>query len=242
MTDDAPAQTSASSEPGVPARGARWRRRSILAGLGLAAVVLPLWLRVAIEGRLELDRAERARADEALALEIEHLGRALRWRAPLLDHDERALDRLWDLARQQQDRGAAGREGALMAYREVRRGLLATRAWGIPHRERWDRANAQIAALMAEQERDLGLGDVGEANAEDHHRAQLDRVPGPDPTRGTLASLAFVGWIVAVVGFSLRGLDRAGRLRPRPALRWGLGAVLALLAWTVLLALAHSGP
>lgn len=208
----------------------------------LIAVWLPLWLRVAVEGQHELERARRARAQHEPSREIEHLGRALRWRAPLLDHDERALDRLWTIGQQQRDRGAAGRPMALMAYREVRRGLLATRVWGIPHRERWVQANEHIAALMAEQELALGIGGDSPTDPADHHRAQLERVPGPEPVRGTLAALAFVGWIAAVVGFLLRGLDRAGRLRPRPALRWGLGAVLALVAWTVLLAVAHTGP
>lgn len=208
----------------------------------LVAVWLPLWLRVAIEGSLELERAERAHAEHEPSREIEHLGRALRWRAPLLDHDERALDRLWTIGQQQRDRGAAGRPMALMAYREVRRGLLATRVIGIPHPERWAQANAHIAALMAEQELALGIGGDSPVDAADHHRVQLERVPGPEPTRGTLAALAFVGWIAAVAGFLLRGLDREGRLRPRPAFRWGLGAVLALVVWTVLLAVAHTGP
>lgn len=247
MTDDAhPAQTASESVTAggkvaaAPVRGrGPWWRRFILTGLVVVVAVLPLWLRVGIEGRLELARADQARTQDAPDREIEHLGRALRWRAPLLDHDERALDRLWALARQQQQRGPVGREGALMAYREVRRGLLATRAWDIPHREHWEQANAQIAVLMAQQEHELGFRGESQTEAQQHHRARLQRISGPDPIRAALASLAFVGWIAAVVGFAWRGLDRAGRLRPRPALRWGLGALFALVAWTVLLAVAH---
>ncbi|MCA9706298.1 MAG: hypothetical protein KDK70_10655 [Myxococcales bacterium] len=232
--------STAASKRALP-RAARWRRRLALVLLVGAAVLGPLWLRVAIEGSQELSRAERARAEGDEPREIEHLGRALRWRAPLLDHDELALERLWAIGEQRQAAGAEGREAALAAYREVRRGLLATRTVGVPHRARWDEANARIAALMVEQERALGLGDDATADAEAFHRQALVRVPGPEPIRATLAALAFVAWIGAVVGFSSRGLDGAGRLRPRPALRWGLGAVAALLAWAVLLALSHTG-
>jgi len=64
----------------------------------------------------------------------------------------------------------------------------------------------------------------------------LDRDPGPVPWRANLAALSFVGWVVASGGFVLRGLDGDGRLRPRPALRWGGVSVLLLLAWAILLA------
>jgi hypothetical protein len=221
----------------VPARP--WWRPLALAAGGLLAVLLPLALRVALEGRAELAAADQARAQGDLAGEIEHLGRALRWRMPGRDHDEAALERLWALGQAQEARGAEGRATALAAYRELRDGLLATRAWGVPHRERWAAANLRIAALMAEEERALGTDVSGTGDPEAFHHALLASEPGPDPTRANLAALAFVGWVVGVAGMLVGGLDARGRLRPRAALRWGVVAVLCLLAWTVLLAGAH---
>ncbi len=235
---DASAVASAEDETEPAPRG---RRRALVAGIGIMAVALPLWIRVGVEGSAELERAESAHAQHDPHAEIEHLGRALRWRAPLLGHDEEALERLWVRAEEHQARGTAGLEPALAAYREIRRGLLATRAWGIPHRDRWEQANERIAALMAEQERVLGT-DVSETgDPEAFHRGLLDRVPGPDPTRGTMAAFAFLGWLGAVGGFLLRGLDERGRLRARPALRWGGAALVLLVVWAVLLATAHPG-
>ncbi|MCB9716697.1 MAG: hypothetical protein H6712_22760 [Myxococcales bacterium] len=186
----------------------------------------------------QLRAADEAWAAGALDAEIEHLGRALRWRAPLVDHDERALARLWAIGEAEQARGEAGRDGALAAFREIRRALLATRSWGdIPQRERWEAANERIAALMAEQSEAMGLPAAADPRAELHE--QLARVPGPDPLRADLSALAFVGWLGCVVGFVLRGLDAKGRLRLPAAARWGVGALGLLVAWAVLLAVAH---
>jgi hypothetical protein len=224
----------------VPAawRRAWWWRPAL--GLGaLVVVLLPVAARVVVEGRAELAAADEAHATGALDAEIEHLGRALRWRMPGFDHDEAALERLWAIGQAQQARGADGRDAALAAYRELREGLLGTRVWGIPHRVRWEAANERIAVLMAEAEQDLGTDASASGDRAAFHRALLSKAPGPDPLRGNLAALAFAGWVACTAGLLLRGLEPGGRLRPRPALRWGLGAVACLLAWAVLLATAH---
>ena len=218
---------------------AGWRRALSLVLVVGMAVLLPLWVRVVWDGQAALGDADVAHQAGDLDAEIEHLGRALRWRAPGSSHDEEALDRLWALAEQEGERGPEGRRGALAAYREVRRGLLATRAWGIPHRERWEDANRHIAALMAEQERELGLDTSEAGRAEDFHAEQLAHEPGPDTTLGNLSALAFALWVLCVAAFVVQGLDAKGRLRARAAFRWGLGALVSLVAWMVLLASSH---
>ena len=223
----------------TPTERRRGWRRPVIALAALAAALVPVAARVVVEGRAELAAADEARAAGDLDAELEHLGRALRWRMPGSGHDEDALERLWALGQAHEVRGAEGRDVALAAYRELREGLLATRAWGIPHRERWEAANDRIAALMAAQERDNGTDVSGTGDPEGFHRALLSRVPGPDPIRGNLAAVAFAGWVVCTAGLLLQGLGPRGRLRPRPALRWGLGAVLCLVVWAVLLATAH---
>lgn len=234
----APDDGEAEAAPAVERR-AWWRRPAIVLGAA-AAVLVPIAARVVVEGRAELVAADEARAQGDLDGELEHLGRALRWRMPGSGHDEEALERLWTLAQAHEARGAEGRVAALAGYRELREGLLATRAWGIPHRDRWEAANARIAALMAATEREIGTDISGTGDPEAHHRALLSREPGPDPIRGNLAALAFAGWVACTAGLLLRGLGPRGRLRPRPALRWGLCAVLCLVAWAVLLATAHA--
>lgn len=233
--DASPPEAADEDAPGL----GPWRRRGIAAAVVVLAIGLPLWLRAGIDGGAELRAADEAAAAGERDREIEHLGRALRWRAPGWGHDEDALERLWTIGEAEQARGVDGREGALAAYREVRRGLLATRTWGIPHRERWDEANARIATLMAEQERALGLDASAGGEPEAFHRELLQREPGPQPVRANLAALAFVAWMGCVVGFVTRGLDAKGRLRLPAAARWGVGALVMVIAWAVLLAVSH---
>lgn len=215
-----------------------WLGRAGLLTVIVAGVFAPLCVRAIWEGRAELEAAsaaaEAARHDD----EIIHLGRAARWRVPLASHDDQALDRLMALGAAHEQRGAEGRADALAAYREARRAILATRTLGIPHADVFHAANQRIAALMAAQERELGMDLSGEGRQEDHHLALLEQVPGPDPVRGAGVALAFVGWLVASAGFVLRALDAQGRLRRRPAVRWGGASLLLLIVWAVLLRFA----
>lgn len=206
---------------------------------GALLVLAPLWIRAGWEGRAELELADDAQVAEDTDGEIEHLGRAARWRLPLATHDETALTRLMEIGVRERARGSVGRQGALAAFREVRGALLATRAWGIPHREWFDEANTHIAELMAAQEAAYGTDIYGKDDPQGEHLRHLSQVPGPGPVRGNLTALAFVAWLGCSVGFVTRGLNARGRLRPRPALLWGGASLVLLVAWMVLL--RHAG-
>jgi hypothetical protein len=204
----------------------------------IAAVILPLVIRAGWEGRAELAQAEAAAARGDVDREIEHLGRAARWRVPGLSHHTRALERLVEIGEQAEATGPEAVMQSLAAYREVRSALLATRTWGVPRRAVFDTMNERIASLMAHQEAELGTDVSGTGDPYAHHLALLQQVPGPDPVRGNLAAFAFLGWLLSTGGFIVRGLDAKGRLRPRPALRWGGASLALLVAWIVLLRFA----
>lgn len=214
----------------------RGLRPTLMVVAVLVVTLVPLVLRVAWEGRAELVAAEEAAGIGDFEAEVIHLGRAVRWRLPIAGHDEEALERLVALGTARE--AAHEDQLALMAYREARRAILATRAVGLPHEETFHDLNRRIARLMAEQERqfDTDLSGVGDPYA--YHLALLEAVPGPNPVRGHLAAWAFVGWLVATAGFVLRALDARGRLRLRSAVRWGLASLATLVAWAVLLRFA----
>lgn len=216
----------------APARGPRrWLVGAVLVALAGGTVAG----RVAVEGRAELELADRAAEAGDLDEEILHLGRAARWRLPLARHDERALERLMALGEAKEAEGADSRQEALAAYREARRAILATRSLRLADPGTFHEANRRIARLMAEQEREYGTDVGGTGDPEAWHLARLEEVPGPDPVRGGLASLAFLGWAVTAAGFSLRGLEARGRLRLPQAAWWGLANLALLVAWMVLL-------
>lgn len=220
--------------------GGRSLRRRLLERTGWVVgggllLLGPLWGRAAWEGQAELDAAATAQEIEDVDTEIAHLGRAARWRLPLASHDDVALARLMELGEAQEARGSAGRQTALAAYREVRRAIISTRSWGVPRSALLDDANRRIAALMAAQEELYGTDIHGKDDPEGEHYRQLSALPGPDPMRANLTALAFLGWLVAGVGFVTRGLGARGALRPRPALIWGGISVVCLVGWMVLL-------
>lgn len=222
MTDAAPESS--------PAPLARVRTAVLWLAVGTVAVVVPVGVRARVDGQAEL---EQALATQDIDLRIERLGHAARWRMPLASHDERALDALEAIA---QD--AASPQEALAAYREARRALLSTRAWGLSDPARFTALNEQIATLMAAREANdkTDAGRQGDPYA--YHLGLLEAVPGPDPLRAGLAAWSFVAWLAALVGFVGLGIDDRGKLRVKPATRWGLAALLLTAAWTVLLATA----
>lgn len=218
--------------------GARGPRRWLV---GVALVVIAggtVVARVAVEGRAELQLAERAAEAGEVDEEIIHLGRAARWRLPIARHDDRALERLMALGKAKEAEGAESRQEALAAYREARRAILATRSLRLADPDTFHEANRRIARLMAEQEREYGTDVGGTGDPEAWHLHKLEEVPGPDPVLGGLASLAFLGWAVTAAGFALRGLEARGRLRLPQAAWWGLANLLLLVAWMVLLRLS----
>jgi len=202
-------------------------------------IVLPLVGRAAWEGRRELELAAEASELRDVDAQIEHLGRAARWRVPGFGHDEAAVDALMELGAAAEARGDAGSQRALAAYREVRRALLGTRGLFVPQRERFHEANERIAVLMAAQEERFGTDVGGRGDPYAYHLELLEEVPGPKPGRALFAALAFVAWLAAAGGFLVRGLDERGHLRPAPAVRWGGAAVVLLVAWMV--ALRYAG-
>lgn len=177
-----------------------WRgrlRRAAWAALVTIGVATPLLLRVAWEGRAELALADAAASEGRGDLEIVHLGRAARWRAPLLAHDDEALARLIGVAEAAEASGDAGSQTALTAYREVRGALLATRAWGLADADVYAHANARIAALMAAQERAFGTDLSGTGDAEAYHRTLLEQAPTDD---AAWPSLLWLALFIAIAG------------------------------------------
>lgn len=211
MSDEAPQVANADS----PRPWRAW----VLAGL---LVVGALFTRVVVDGRAELSRAELAEQEGSLELAVTHLGRAARWRAPLFDHDERALARLKAIGHGAEQ--AKSFDLALAAHRERRRALLATRTpFGVNDQAALDDANQRIASLL-------------ENSGGDRERAAAQlAAPTPGPTPGTwFASVLFLAWVGSMLVFCTRALDERGHLKAVVAARVGLLSTLLLVAWILL--------
>jgi len=186
----------------------------------------PLLGRVACEARSELDAARAARERGLGDTEVVHLGRALRWRLPLSDHDEVALARLLEIGALAE--AAGDRPLALAALREVRSALLGSRALDVPHADVLGEVDGWIARLMAD-----GDGADGDPSSEAARREELRAVTEQSRSGPMLAAAAWLAWVIASARWMLRGLDARGRLVPGVGTRSGLLALALLVAWMI---------
>ncbi len=208
-------------------RRARLRRWGLFA-LVVPALLVPVVVHVAVEARRELSAADAAAELGDEDAEVIHLGRALRWRLPGAGHDEVAIARLLALGEvAEADPADLGHARALAAYREIRSGLLGSRALDVPHEDVLADVDARIARLMDAQSRALGVAAPGEA-------AQLERLREASASPRTpvvLAALAMAMWVGASLAFLARGLDAQGRLRRPTGTRAGVLALAAFFTW-----------
>ena len=190
--------------------------------VALALVVLgSLFVRAWLDGRAQLRQADEMAAAGDVDGEIRHLGRAARWRLPLAEHDEQARMRLREIAERETEAGDI--DVALVAWRELRSVILATRTTDVVDPEQLEAANTAIVELM--------VSSSDESTADSARWAtELEEQP-TSRVRSLAASACFLAWLIACVGFFLQGIDGKGRLEPRPALRWGAAALVLLVAW-----------
>jgi hypothetical protein len=209
-------------------------RRGLAYGL-LALVVLgSLLVRAWLDGRAQLREADAMAEAGDLDGEIRHLGRAARWRLPLAEHDELARARLREIAERERDAGHVG--VALVAWRELRSAILATRTIDVVDPELLAAANTEIVSLMVLEAREAGTAaDSARWAAELDEDVSHGSRGGSSRARSLSAAACFVAWLVACVGWFVRGIDGKGRLQPRLALRWGAAVLLLLVAWVVLM-------
>lgn len=188
-----------------------------LRGAALALLCLAmLTARVVLSSRALLARGEAAlsagRSDEA----VRTLGRAARLHAPLSPYAERARQALLSLGAAAEGRGDGAL--ALLAYRELRSAILATRSVYTPAPALLSRANERIAALMAAAEAadpELSREPLPERQAFHARALARDELPRTGWTLVALLGAAlFIGGGFAL---ALRGVGEDGRLLRRPA-------------------------
>ncbi|MSP61197.1 MAG: hypothetical protein EXR72_12800 [Myxococcales bacterium] len=216
--------------PGAPLRLA-------LRIAGFVAIALTMIIsRVLWSSRVEWQAAEERLAAGDAPQAIDRFGRAARLYAPGNPWSSRALDRLEELAVRSEKAG--DRALALVAWREVRSSVLATRAIYTPNRARLAVADERIATLAAALESPSVDPGADEPARRLWHAERLARTEEPSPFWSLCALAGFAGWLAAAVGFLFRAVDERDRLRRGPALRWALGVIAGMALFLVGLAWA----
>lgn len=212
------------------------RRRLVWLAV-VCGVILAVWVKVRLEAGAALERAQALEERGSTQLAIVVYRHTIRWYSPGSAPVEAAVERLWALGKELEEKDPAT---ALSAYRALRSGLLAIRSLWDPYADRIPPANDRIAALMAVAEsRDGTPGEAALAASEAHHRALLDTDHAPHRGWSLLAVLAFLLWVFALFRLAVRGFDdESGALQRSPALQWGAIALVAMAGWAVGLAFA----
>jgi len=187
-------------------------------------------LRAGWEAQRELRAGRAALGAQDSAAAVTHWGRALRWYLPGLPANRAAAASLWELAQGAEAAGDAGL--ALAAYREIRRGLHATRSLWTPQPKRLAAADERIAALMALQGEVDSRGQPAPLAARvAEHRALLARDPLPNAAASLMVVLGFFAWVGAAFAATWWGMDAAGHLRPRQLVLCAAPGALGFCVW-----------
>ncbi len=211
-------------------------RRLIRVAVIALALLGVLAGRVLVSARAELDRAQGLAFEGDVEGAIVHYRRAARWYAPLSPYHREALDKLMAIGAGAERQGET--ERALSAYRAVRSAIMSARSFYTPEREKLDRADRRIAALMAALPAPAIDAGKSRARLEQEHLALLQGETGPDPFWTSLLLLGFVAWVGGAFAFTARAIDEEHRLVPSSALRWGLVIVSGFALFVLGMAMA----
>lgn len=209
-----------SSAAGSPLRALLW-----IAAL-LVVLCVTAWGRALHETGHYAKLGDIALAEERLPDAIIHYRHSAQWLAPLSSRPRRSVDALVGIG------DAAAEQGddltALTAWRSARIAILSTRWLLTPHAEVLDDVHPKIAAAMARQ------ADGGADAAATYH-AQLDGWSEREPNRllTLLASFAFLGWMVTLVGAAWQGFDPEGKVQKMALARWAGASTLLAAIWMV---------
>lgn len=216
-----------------PAEAARPRPPAWAVGaLLVAACVGIVAVRVAWSGSAEHRAGFAAAGARDWEGAVEHLSRSARWYLPGSTRVRDALEALVAIGAAREADGDV--DGALAAYREVRRCIRAVRSLWRPNGDLAPAADERIAHLMAGQHERSRAGapaPFDERKAE--HLALLSVDRSPDPWWSLVVVLTFAGWVGGGFGFVWRAWDGEGRFHGAPALLWA-GIIAACMAlWLV---------
>jgi len=198
---------------------------------GLVVLLSVPVARVYLSGREELTIARQCRDTGLDNAAIDHFARAARWYLPFSSTSYNAIEGLLDISRG--FRAAGDDKTALMALREARGAILASRWFLTPHRDVLEQINRDIATLMVGESLPGGPGSDADENL-----AQLQATTLPNPWLSGLAGLLFLAWIPVTVIGAARSVTREGRFAGRQGIVWISASAGLLCGWLLILAIA----
>jgi len=187
--------------------------------------------RVLVEGARELHAGDAAQARGDVSDAIRRWRRAAHWYAPGSPYCAQAYERLEAAAVSAETQGRG--DQAFSAWRAIRASALSTRWLVVPQRERLERANRHIAALLAEMPQPAEDRDRDRSRVREEHLSRLNEDHAPEPAWVVMLAIGFALWFGAALWAARNGWNERDEVRPRALMLAGsvlvLGAALFLL-------------
>ena len=201
---------------GVPARG----RSSGYAALVVVGLLV-VGGRVLHDSRAALRAGDAAVARGQKVVATREYMHAVRMYLPGSPFVSGALARLEHVAREAASVGDLATER--QAWEGMRAGLLGARSLYTPHAARLEAANRRLAEIYSQIEEEGVAPGASREERRRWHAERLAQRPGP-ATGATVTALLGLGvWLLAMIVFLRRGVDRTLKLDPRWALLSAVG-------------------
>ncbi len=181
----------------------------------LTILILFTCMKILMTSKNEFLLAEDHLAKNELSKAVNHYERALRWFLPFSRTPNRAAEKLWEIAQNQQTQNQ--NIEALKTYRILRSAFYSVRSIYTPGKKWIHLCNEKIAHLMAfiESQERPGI-TFSEKKSEYMDLMETDRPPFTFPS--IMSAIGFFGWVSSILLFSFKALSRHGQLKKRPAI------------------------
>ncbi|MBW1999038.1 MAG: hypothetical protein JRJ29_13885 [Deltaproteobacteria bacterium] len=181
------------------------RRNLLVTGLVLV-MFLMLWARAFYGSVKAYHKGEDFLKQENYIRAITYFDRSIHWYTPLNPYVRKSAERLWEIGEKAQEIG--DNKLALIAYRTVRSGFYATSHFIIPYKEWIERAEARIATLVEEEQKDRGVSEDIASIRDSILESQKAR--SPDVFWTIVLEVGLMGWIGSIIGFIMLYLKKEG--------------------------------
>ena len=181
----------------------------------LTILILFTCMKILMTGKNEFLLAEDHLAKNELSKAVNHYERALRWFLPFSRTPNRAAEKLWEIAQNQQTQNQ--NIEALKTCRILRSAFYSVRSIYTPGKKWIHLCNEKIAHLMAfiESQERPGI-TFSEKKSEYMDLMETDRPPFTFPS--IMSAIGFFGWVSSILLFIFKALSRQGHLKKRPAI------------------------
>lgn len=204
-----------------------WFRRAALSLLVTCVGLGLLTARAVEKGEAAVRESDRA-FDQGKVQEAAHYARrAAVYYAPGAPHLRAAYERLRAVAAGAE--AAGDRDTARFAWNAIRSAVLETRHFRVPFPDELVAANRALARLEISE--DAPVSRLERLRQIKIAERDLARAAGTRSSWIVLLALGFAATVVGLIMFTLRGVQRDGRLRPGAARVSGLLTLLGAACW-----------